>query len=64
MGWERELQVRGLTWNPKQMVGTALKTAVQVEGLAGEKHPPVRAGPPVLPTQPPQGYSVMGSLLC
>jgi len=25
------------------MVGMALKTAIQVEGLAGEKHPPVRA---------------------
>lgn len=54
-GWEGECWAHGLTWNPKQMVGMALKTAVQVEGLAGEKHPPVKPGLPVPPTQCPGG---------
>lgn len=54
-GWEGERQARGLTWNPKQMVGMALKTAVQVEGLVGEKYPLVSPVPPVPPTQHPGG---------
>lgn len=50
-----ERQARGLTWNPKQMVGMALKTAVQVEGLVGDKYPLVSPVPPVPPTQHPGG---------
>lgn len=49
---EGQRQARGLTWKPKQMVGMALKTAVQVEGLRersahpsdqGTLHPPPSA---------------------
>lgn len=34
---EGERLARGRTWNPKQMVGMALNTAIQVEGLGRER---------------------------